>query len=60
MDDNTQEQLAYEEAVIQVRDGIRAMKAEGHDFSQKGTRTAFKKQLVDTMKRVVKDKRIFQ
>ena len=60
MDDNTEAQLAYEDAVIQIRDSVRLMKSEGHDFSSKGARTAFKKKLVDTMKKVASDKRIFQ
>ena len=60
MDDKTQEQLQYDNAVIQVRDTIREMKAEGHDFSQKGQRTAFKKKLVDLTKKVSQDKRIWK
>ena len=60
MDDNTQDQIAYDDAVMQIRDAVRELRAAGTNFDDKGVRTAFKKKLVDTMKRVSKDKRIFQ
>lgn len=60
MDDNTKDQLAYEEAVMEIQKAVRQMKRTGVDFSNKANRKAFKNRLVDTMKRVVNDKRIFE
>lgn len=59
MDDNTKNQLAYEEAVMQIRDAVREMSEAGIDFTKKAVRQQYKKQLVDTMKKVANDKRIF-
>ena len=58
MDANAQ--ISYDAAVMQIRDAVRELRAAGTNFDDKGTRTAFKKRLVDTMTRVSKDKRIFQ
>ena len=59
MDANTEHQLAYEEAVLQIRDAVREMSEAGTDFTKKAVREHYKKQLIDTMKKVANDKRIF-
>lgn len=60
MDDNTKQQLEFEEAVIQLREAVRIMRDGGADLSKKWQREALKDRFVDTMKRVVNDKRIFE
>ena len=60
MDDRTRDQLSYEEAVLEIQKAVREMKETGVDFSLKANRTAFKKKLIDTMKRIANDKRIFK
>ena len=60
MDDNTKDQLMYEEAVKEVQETVRKMREDGADFTSKAAKAAFRKKLIDTMKRIASDKRIFE
>ena len=60
LDDKTQEQLMYEEAVTEVRDSVRKMKEDGADFKSAKARKAFRDNMINTMTKVANDKRIFE
>jgi hypothetical protein len=59
VDSNTADQLEYENAVKQVRDAVREMRAEGTNFSNKKERKAFTDNIISTAKRLAHDKRIW-
>ena len=60
MDDKTQDQLMYEEAVQTVRESILEQKEAGVDFSKRAVREKFKLDIIQTATRLANDKRIFE
>ena len=59
VDSNTEDQLKYEEAIMEIRNAVRELRAQGTDFSKKAVRKAFTDNIIQTTKKVVHDKRIW-
>ncbi|MCP4437546.1 MAG: hypothetical protein GY810_01220 [Aureispira sp.] len=60
MDDNTEDQLAYEEGVAKLRGAVKDLEKAGKDFSKRAVREEFKNKVISTATRMVNDKRIFK
>ena len=60
MDDKTQRQLEYEDAVKECRKAVQALRDSGVDFSKRTVREEFKLNIVRMATKLSKDKRIFE